>query len=111
MKLYCEELETKIKDIEEAKHQVVISTKKTILELKRDNQQLIEKLKKLADSSDNKSINIKKNGHHLPLNNADGSSYISHSARDKIGDDISDNKKSAKESVSRLTEVGIKGRE
>ena len=38
LKLYCDELEVKNKELEESKHDLVMSTKKTILELKRDNQ-------------------------------------------------------------------------
>lgn len=45
LKLYCEELEIKVKDLEVSKNQLVVSTKKVILDLKRDNQSLVEKLK------------------------------------------------------------------
>lgn len=41
LKLYCEELEIKAKELEESKNELVVSTKKIILDLKRDNQGLV----------------------------------------------------------------------
>lgn len=60
MKLYCEELEVKVKDLEESKNQLVVSTKKVILDLKRDNQNLMEKIRTLTQpNNNNKEANDK----------------------------------------------------
>lgn len=60
MKLYCEEMEIKVKDLEESKNQLVVSTKKVILDLKRDNQNLMEKIRTLTQpNNNNKEANDK----------------------------------------------------
>lgn len=60
MKLYCQELEAKVKELQESKNQLVVSTKKVILDLKRDNQNLMEKIKTLTLSLNNNKDNNEK---------------------------------------------------